>query len=577
MSHVIHQLVQGSPEWHAYRRTKFNASDAAAMLGKSQYIPRTELLAFYATGAEREVSPDLQKRFDDGHAYEAQARPLAEAEIGDELFPITASLDVEGLRLPLSASYDGVTMDEDTIFEHKSMNADLEAALTIGEIPEEYWYQMEQQLLVIGASRVLFMASRGTPESALSCWYESRPEIRARLLAGWKQFQADIENYQAPEVIPAAAVARTMEDLPAVSVKVDGSLAVASNLDVFRTRLGEFIATLNQDPDDDQGFADAERAVKVLDRAEQALSAAENQALAQVTSVDQLVKTIAALRETARATRLRLEKVVKSQKEVVRTRIVASGKDRLAEHLAALRARLGGHYMPAVPADFAGVVKGKRTIASLREAVDAELTRAKLDANAIADMIQINLATLAALDERHQNLFADRATLVVKSPEDCAAAIKLRCSEFDAKEQRRLDEERERIRKEEAARVEREAQARIDAERREREAAEQQARANAAPPAKPTAAAPLGAEVLTAAPPVSVPANFTKRPHTPPAPAPITAMTRPTDDQIIEVLALHFRVHESKVIEWLLDMDVPAASNRMAAEFLGTHPGQVAA
>jgi len=40
--------------------------------------------------------------------------------------------------------------------------------------------------------------------------------------------------------------------------------------------------------------------------------------------------------------------------------------------------------------------------------------------------------------------------------------------------------------------------------------------------------------------------------------------TRPSDDQIIGVLALHFRVHESKVIEWLLDMDLNAAAERMA-------------
>ena len=40
---------------------------------------------------------------------------------------------------------DGVTMAEDVTWEHKSLNADLEAALTIGEIPEEYCYQMEQQ------------------------------------------------------------------------------------------------------------------------------------------------------------------------------------------------------------------------------------------------------------------------------------------------------------------------------------------------------------------------------------------------------------------------------------------------
>jgi hypothetical protein len=46
-----------------------------------------------------------------------------------------------------------------------------------------------------------------------------------------------------------------------------------------------------------------------------------------------------------------------------------------------------------------------------------------------------------------------------------------------------------------------------------------------------------------------------------------TSMDRPTDDQLIEVLAQHYRVHESKVIAWLLDMDMDAAAERMAQEF----------
>lgn len=46
------------------------------------------------------------------------------------------------------------------------------------------------------------------------------------------------------------------------------------------------------------------------------------------------------------------------------------------------------------------------------------------------------------------------------------------------------------------------------------------------------------------------------------------ALDRPDDDEIIKVLALHFRVHESQVITWLLDMDLQAASERMAKEFV---------
>jgi len=39
---------------------------------------------------------------------------------------------------------------------------------------------------------------------------------------------------------------------------------------------------------------------------------------------------------------------------------------------------------------------------------------------------------------------------------------------------------------------------------------------------------------------------------------------RPKDDDLIDALSMHYRVHESKVIEWLLGMDLAAASKRMA-------------
>ena len=543
MSREIHNLVQGSPEWHAYRRNKFNASDAAAMLGKSRYVTRTELLAQYAVGTEREISADTQRRFDDGHAYEAAARGIAENIIGEELFPVTMSMDVDGL--PLSASFDGLTMGEDVAFEHKSLNADLEAALVIGEIPEEYQYQMEQQLLISGASKVLFMASRGTEETARREWYESRPEIRARLLAGWRQFAEDVQNYQPPEVIPAA-VARTMEDLPAVSVKVDGSLAVVSNLDLFAQRLTDFVAGLNMDPDDDQGFADAEKAVKVLERAQEALQAAENQALAQVASVDQLVRTIAALRDTARSTRLKLEKVVKTQKEAVRARIVQQGKDAIAAHIKGLNLRLGGTYMPDMAVDFAAAVKGKRTIASLREAVNATLTDAKLEANQIADMIQVNLNALSALDEKYQHLFADRVDLVRKAPDDFSARVQLRVTEFDQREAKRIEAERERIRAEEEARVQRRVEQFVHA------VADQHGQQPSVTSATEERTRPGQAA--------------TPDPVTVPAPGPKgVRQFHPTDGEIIDALALHFRVHESTVIKWLLAMDLKAASERVVA------------
>jgi hypothetical protein len=47
----------------------------------------------------------------------------------------------------------------------------------------------------------------------------------------------------------------------------------------------------------------------------------------------------------------------------------------------------------------------------------------------------------------------------------------------------------------------------------------------------------------------------------------IKAAERPSDEAIVDVLALHFRVHESKVLTWLFDFDHDAASSRLLDEF----------
>ena len=74
MSRIV-DLIQGSPEWHQYRATHFNASDAAAMLGLSPHESRADLLRRMALGETTEVSPAQQRVFDRGHEYEATARP----------------------------------------------------------------------------------------------------------------------------------------------------------------------------------------------------------------------------------------------------------------------------------------------------------------------------------------------------------------------------------------------------------------------------------------------------------------------------------------------------------------------
>lgn len=499
----IHNLVQGSQEWHAYRAEHFNASDAPAMLGVSPYKTRTELLHERATGITQEISRTTQALFDDGHRFEALARPLAEEIVGEDLYPVTGSLGA------LSASFDGLTMAEDIAWEHKTLNDEIRAAVTAQDLGIHYRVQMEQQLLVSGAEKCLFLAScwdhEGQMVESKHFWYESDAELRQRIVSGWEQFAKDVADYQHIEILPAA-VAAPVKDLPALSIRVDGSLTLNHNLVIFGDKLNAFIADINTKPEDDQGFADAEAAIKVMERAENALAGAEASALAQVASVDDMVKTVAAYKELARKTRLMLEKMVKARKETIRIEIQQIGKDKAAEHIASLNARLGKPYMPAVAFDFAGVMKGKKTLASLRDAVDTELARFKIEANAVADRIQINLGTLRELASNHSFLFADAASIVLKASDDLTALVKLRIAEHDQAEADKAEKLRAKIAEEERVKAEKAAAETVRLAKVESDRVAEEAAAVARAAEKPAAvelaeaqASPAGADLSPAA------------------------------------------------------------------------------
>ncbi|MNF75532.1 hypothetical protein D3C84_576000 [compost metagenome] len=116
----------------------------------------------------------------------------------------------------------------------------------------------------------------------------------------------------------------------------------------------------------------------------------------------------------------------------------------LQDHIDQINGTLGSKIrMPKVPADFAGVIKGKKMIASLKEAADAELARAKIEASRIADLIRTNLKSLNELAIKHGFLFHDAQDLVLKANDDLVALVKVRINEHETQqaEQKRLDEE----------------------------------------------------------------------------------------------------------------------------------------
>lgn len=571
MNYTIHDLQQGTEEWRKHREGCYNASDAAAALGISGYKPRSALVAEIATGVSEEIDAATQRRFDEGHRYEALARPLAAKFIGDDIFPIVVSIPVDGLRLPLGASLDGATMDGSINFEHKSLNRALAECLERGAIPDEYHPQMEQAMMITGAVRTLFMASQWNDNDELvdekHCWYESSPALRAKIIPTWQQVERDAANY-IPVEEKAPIVAEPVTALPAVIMQAKGSIEIIDNFKIFEPALRDFIQfRLIKEPKTDQDFANLDLQIKALKEAEEQLDAEETRMLKQIDSVDSVKRLKDMLYALARDNRLASEKLLKAKKESIRSGIILGAQAAWKVHVEQINKTLGRIVLPTIAANFAEVIKNKRTLASLQDAVDTELARVKIEANRIADQIRLNLASLNDLAADYKFLFMDAQQLVMKANDDLVSLIKVRIAEHKAAKQKEEDETRARIQKEEQEKAEKAAREKLEREAEEKRQADAKAeRDRLAAEAEKAAPAPVQtAPVVETAPekrPAPIPVST--RPAVASAAlsdqAPVTsqrtpvptAQVRPTDAELIQLVMERYNVDKQIAIDWLM-------------------------
>ena len=278
----------------------------------------------------------------------------------------------------------------------------------------------------------------------------------------------------------APVVAALMESLPAVVVQVQGALTVGGNLDAFGLALRAFIARIPAKPATDQQFADAEAACKALKKAEDALAQAEDGALAQISDVEVMRRTVADLKELARSTRLATEKLVKAEKDARRTEKVMAARQAFETHVTRLQMDIKGVRLIVPMPDFGGSIKGLSSLASIDDKLTAALIAGKAEANTLASRIAGNLQTLDSVPQ-YAHLFADRQELAYKDGETLGLLMQKR---VDA-EAARIEAERERIRQEEERKAQAAAEAKAEAERariraEEQEKARREAEAQAA-------------------------------------------------------------------------------------------------
>ncbi|WP_020209005.1 YqaJ viral recombinase family protein [Gilvimarinus chinensis] len=548
---TLENLVQGSPEWKKIRGEFCVASEAPIIMGASPNVSRDELLRLKATGDEQVHDEWVEKFvFAKGHEVEALARPFAEKAIGEELYPVTATEEVAGLKL--LASYDGLTMFEDNHWECKQHNQALHALVSSGgELEGKHYWQLEHQLLVNGNDSCVFEVTDGTEEGAARLVYKSRPERREQLIEGWKIFIQDLENYQ-PVEATVQLEGKTPENLPALIVEITGGVKT-TNLPTYKEHALAVLDAISTDLNTDQDFADAATTVKWCEGVEKKLELTKEQALSQTADIDQLMRTIDELKEATRQKRLNLNRQVESRKKEIRTEIATTARNAWASYVNEVNAKLSPCRLPEIACDVAGAMKGKRTIDTLRGAANDEVMRAKVEANRFANTIEANLNLLADLAEGYDFLFADKQELCLKDSEALAAIAKQRIADHKAEEERKAEAERQRIREEERQRAEKEAAEKAQAERDEAnrialECAEQSAVVRQPAPDMRDDNQDQAA---------SVPRDVNELMGTTQKPA---APYRPSDDEIIHLIAEHYSVSINTAEHWIKQMQIRVAA-----------------
>ncbi|EKO3632370.1 YqaJ viral recombinase family protein [Vibrio metschnikovii] len=472
----FHNVQQGADAWHALRDTvDFTASEVSAALGCSPYKTRDQLMHEKATGIKPEISSYQEKIFADGHRFEEMARPILEGKLGEELYPATITGECEGLTL--LASLDGLTMDGDIAFEHKSPNSKLIAKIAEQSLDTHYVVQMEQQLILSGAALCKFIASDGTEQNWHEMDYRPDEAVQSWMISGLKQFKSDLAEYkqklangEITQESKPVVTAEVIQDLPAVTYKMNG-LAIISNLDEYKAKALELVEQSKKKLETDQDFANAESMVKVFKSAEDKLGLMSQQVLGEVESIDCFVKDLGFISENIRQARLALDKQVKSRKEEIKTELVLSAKNEVQQLINEASTKYNAPFN--VKFDFAAAIKGKRNIESMQSAINDELAKAKVALSELKDGVQVNLDTINQHGE-HRFLFNDWSQIAFKAPEDFATLVKLRIAEHKDAEEKRFQAERDRIRKEEEAKAKAEAEQKAEALRKERETEDRQ-------------------------------------------------------------------------------------------------------
>lgn len=181
-------MEQNSTDWLKWRASGLGSSDAPVIMGVSPYMTRYELWELKSGRKETKGGNWATRR---GHRLEPQARAHIEFVTGLEFTPVLC----QHPTFPwLRASLDGYNKETNTILEIKCPGADDHAMAREGNVPHKYLPQLQHQLFVTGAHKVLYFSFTEADNATVFVYPDESYLVKYFIMASdfWEGVEKDI-------------------------------------------------------------------------------------------------------------------------------------------------------------------------------------------------------------------------------------------------------------------------------------------------------------------------------------------------------------------------------------------------
>lgn len=410
-------LEQGSDEWLEERLNNFCSSEASAVMGDSKYMSRNQLLALKKGWQSNPDSEFKKQLYQSGHDNEKSAREIFEIEYLTNIPPVVLRRKYKSLLL--LASYDGFIHDaiEPLIWEHKTYNETLAENVRNNILEPHYYWQIEHLCLVSGGSEVYFHTSDGTIRKKAIMIYKSDPKRRKALLAGYKQFNIDLKNFELEakkeNILPAK-----VESFPAINYEVKGTEIISNIQDCLPIIRERAEKEINRTLETDNDFKQKDTLNKAVVKARDRLKTIKDEIQSKFTSLDSFMSAANEIDSILQKMQSAGEKAVTNEKKRRKDEISESGKARFKEYLLSVQDQLdvcfvniNCNFLPVVlknMGSFDLAMKNKRSLEKCQDAVDEDLAQRKVEVSQMMDETIIpNIEFLNDNCSGHPSLFND--------------------------------------------------------------------------------------------------------------------------------------------------------------------------